>query len=61
MSGDPLAGATPELLLKTASDVVRKVQKRSTFFDPQREAVFPHFDMNGKLSSSHLRSVCEII
>lgn len=46
MSGDPLAGATPELLLKTASDVVRKVQKKSTFFDPQREAVFPHFDMN---------------
>eukprot|EP00978_Attheya_sp_CCMP212_P013212 scaffold33177_cov54-Attheya_sp.AAC.2 len=46
MSGDPLAGATPELLLQTASDVVRKVQKKSTFFDPQREAVFPHFDMN---------------
>jgi len=43
-AGNPLSGASVDLLLKTANDVVDKLSAETSFFDPERERLFPHLD-----------------
>lgn len=43
-AANPLSGASVELLLGTAKDVVEKMVSETACFDQEREALFPHLD-----------------
>ena len=44
-----LSGATEELILGTASDVVDDVAKKTRLFDTARDELFPRFESGGVL------------
>ena len=54
---NPLSGASVDLLLATASDVVEKLVSDAIMFDTKRDRIFPHLDDSGE---SHLCSVSAI-